>query len=126
MTQIINFSNIVESNGKTIRQNNLEAKHKYPIGTLVEFEWDELSNTSRIEKTKVRAFVCCHERDCDGTPLYSMSMWDPLSWHEIGRDATPENYAKNTNPFSRFRLFCDSTFKIWFHNYGEDSLTEVR
>jgi len=55
-------SDIVEKNGKTVRENNLLLKHKLPIGSLVE-----------IKNTGVRLFIVAHHRDCDGTPLYMLS-----------------------------------------------------
>lgn len=63
---IIYVPNIVESNGKTVRENNLEQKHKIPLKTLVEV------NVPYIEEHGLRAFVCEHTRDCDGSPLYSL------------------------------------------------------
>jgi len=57
---------IVESNGKTIKENNILLKHNIPIGTLV-----EISESMR-DMEGVRLFVVMHTRDCDGTPLYSL------------------------------------------------------
>ena len=59
---------IVEANGKTIRENNLELKHRYPIGSLVEVssDFDQGDNGLRL-------FVVRHSRDCDGEPLYDLS-----------------------------------------------------
>lgn len=48
--------------GKTIKEVNLEKNHNIPIGALVE-----------IKSNGVRMFVVKHTRDCDGTPLYSLS-----------------------------------------------------
>jgi hypothetical protein len=59
-TYLINFKNIIEKNGKTIYENNMDKKHKFPIGSLVEYE------------DGMRLFVKAHTRDCDGTPLYSL------------------------------------------------------
>ena len=47
--------------GKTYREMNLELKHQFPIGSLV-----EIDGYSRL-------FIVAHRRDCDGTPLYSMN-----------------------------------------------------
>lgn len=60
-------SEIVESNGKTIRQNNMELQHNIPLGALVEvnYEYGDMNG--------VRLFVVNHSRDCDGTPLYDLS-----------------------------------------------------
>lgn len=60
-------SNIVEKNGSTVRENNLKAEHKIPLGSLVEV------NIPYIEEHGVRLFVVSHERDCDGSPLYTLS-----------------------------------------------------
>jgi len=58
---------IIEENGKTIKENNLEKQHNIKIGTLV-----EISN--KVENMAgARLFVVKHTRDCDGTPLYSLS-----------------------------------------------------
>lgn len=59
---------IVEENGKTVRENNLEKKHNIPIGSLVE-----------IKDSRERLYVCQQIRDCDGTPLYSLCMKDDLA-----------------------------------------------
>ena len=40
-TKVVMFSDIVEENGKTIRENNLEKQHKYQVGDLVEVELSE-------------------------------------------------------------------------------------
>lgn len=50
--------------GRSYREVNAEMNHKIPIGTLVELE------------SGVRVFVVLHNRDCDQTPLYSLSI-DP-------------------------------------------------
>jgi hypothetical protein len=124
MTQIINFSEIVESNGKTIRENNLTQKHKYPIGTLVEFEVNHWEDPATLKGT-ARAFVCSHQRDCDGSPLYTMSMWDPKRWGCIGPDYSPEKY--NAMKYSsRDKVLFEGLFMIWFFSYGEESLTPIK
>lgn len=79
--EIIMFSDIVESNGKTIRENNLEIKHRLKVGDRVSI------------KDNVCTFVCHLDRDCDGTPLYSLcgraalkelqrnaSLYDSILW----------------------------------------------
>jgi hypothetical protein len=70
-------ANIIEENGKTIRQNNMEIKHKIPIGTLVEInspqdlEYDDGDVLYECHH-RMRAYIVSHDRDCDGTPLYSV------------------------------------------------------
>ena len=61
-TYIMMIHDIVEKNGKTIRENNFEKRHAIPIGTLVQLE------------TGARAFVVFYGRDCDQTPLYYLSL----------------------------------------------------
>ncbi len=63
MAEMIILHNLVEDNGKTIRENNLERSHKYPKGTLIEVEGG------------ARMFVYKQTRDCDGSPLYTLT-WD--------------------------------------------------
>lgn len=79
MKRAINVSDIVEDNGRTVRQNNMAIKHRIPIGTLVEV------NAEECEAYGIRAFVVKHERDCDGTPLYSLTI-NPHDIQYIGTD----------------------------------------
>ena len=65
---IRNIADIVEENGKTVRENNLSKKHKIPLGTLVEINIGEPSHKG------VRLYVCAHNRDCDGSPLYTLGI----------------------------------------------------
>lgn len=58
---------LVEKNGKTIRENNLEKSHDIPLYTLVEVVTDD------DESNGLRLFVVKHSRDCDGEPLYDLS-----------------------------------------------------
>lgn len=73
MTGYINVANVVEANGRTVRENNQAVEHKLPIGALVEITTDcPIGEFGSIYKG-VRLFVVSHERDCDGSPLYSLS-----------------------------------------------------
>ena len=54
--------------GLTYREENNAMTHKIPLDTLVEvIGWEGSKHTG------LRGFVCDHGRDCDGTPLYSIS-----------------------------------------------------
>jgi len=64
MIEFIIAHNLVEANGKTRKENNLEIEHKIPVGSLVELE------------NGVRLFVAKQSRDCDGTPLYILNCVD--------------------------------------------------
>lgn len=54
--------NMLEANGRTIKQNNMERTHGVPLGCLVELE------------EGLRLYVVHHGRDCDGTLLYWLGM----------------------------------------------------
>lgn len=72
-------SDIVEENGKTVKENNLEKVHKFPHGMLVELESGE------------RLYVCDHTRDCDGEPLYGLCMLE-----DLGAYGTENEYIKES------------------------------
>lgn len=78
---VLAVGDIVEKNGKTVRENNMAMGHNIPIGTLVEVEYDEGYGKGAYSKSRARLFVVEHNRDCDGTPLYS-----------LGKDPDPELY----------------------------------
>ena len=77
---------LVESNGKTIRENNMERQHSLSVGTLVEVKYDEWHGDGACSKVHARLWIVKCGRDCDGTPLYWLSKWeDPqfaLSVHQ--------------------------------------------
>ena len=68
--KMINFSDIVEENGKTIYENNLTKTHNIPIWTMVEVKWDEYYGDGACQKIHARLWVVKHNRDCDGSHLY--------------------------------------------------------
>ena len=61
------------SDGKTYRETNAEREHSIPIGSLVEVKYDEWHGDGACEKIHARLWVVRHDRDCDMTPLYSLS-----------------------------------------------------
>ena len=82
---------IVEENGKTIKENNLGISHAIPVGSLVEVKFDSWFGGGACMKAHARLWVISHDRDCDGTPLYSLSRWkDPefankvMQYYETG------------------------------------------
>lgn len=77
---------LIEANGKTIRENNLEVAHQIPLGTLVEVKYDKWHGNGACTKVHARLWVVMHGRDCDGTPLYSLSQWnDPAFAKQVGQ-----------------------------------------
>lgn len=73
--KVVFVGDLVMENGKTWKENNMEIKHNIPLGTLVEIhiESDGEPEVDPDSLNGVRLFVCDHSRDCDGTPLYSLS-----------------------------------------------------
>lgn len=70
----VNIANLVEANGKTVRQNNEAKGHTIPLGSLVEIHGLDSEDSLESEQLDgLRLFVVDHSRDCDGSPLYSLS-----------------------------------------------------
>ena len=104
---IENIADLVNpQSGKTYRQENNEKTHNIPLGTLVEIDCDD----SYLESPKkgLRLFVVSHDRDCDGTPLYSLS---------FNKDWTPEMFGKQYEVFAKGQI--DS-------GYSEESLKVIK
>jgi hypothetical protein len=103
----INIADIVEENGKTIRENNLAKVHGIPLGALVEVRPDDEDD----REGGVRAFVVHQGRDCDGTPLYSLSLHaENICWD-------------NVMPQDRYGI---SQLHATAHGYPEQSLEVIR
>jgi hypothetical protein len=58
--------------GRTYREINLAKTHAFPIGSLAEV----VNHDDPEEVCGQRLFVVSHDRDCDGSPLYSLA-FDP-------------------------------------------------
>lgn len=67
----VNLADLRAPNGRTYRENNRDQQHAYPVGALVE-----------ETETGVRMFVAVHARDCDQTPLYTLTP-DPDATNEF-------------------------------------------
>lgn len=65
----------LDPEGRTFREVNQSMPHNIPLGTLVEVKWDEWFGGGACRKIHARLWVVRHDRDCDGTPLYSLSQW---------------------------------------------------
>jgi hypothetical protein len=75
MTELVMLYSLVEANGKTIKENNLERQHSVPMGALVEVKFDEWFGGGACWQVHARLWVVSQDRDCDGTPLYTLSRW---------------------------------------------------
>lgn len=126
MPQVINVSDIVEANGKTIRQNNLEKQHAIPLGTLVEI------NADYLDVHGVRLFVVNYSRDCDGTPLYDLSfnVNAQKELKELEQDQHRLNEATELHGKDVARgLYLWSKHRLEgsiLRHYGEESLVVIR
>ena len=90
MPKFISFGEIIEKNGKTIRENNLAINHKIPLGTLVEVKFDNWHSGGSCTKIHARWYVNRHTRDCDGSPLYSVGPYNfptDKDYHGFGEDS---------------------------------------
>ena len=69
------FKHLIEKNGKSIQQNNLNKPHNIPLGTIVHVEFNQtiLQDKNVFIKGHANLFVVKHTRDCDGEPLYTLS-----------------------------------------------------
>lgn len=95
--ELINIADLKNpETGKTYREENNAKIHNIPLGTLVEVDCDD----SYLESPKkgLRLFVVQHDRDCDGTPLYSLSFdknWEPDMFGDRSRWAIDTGYSED-------------------------------
>lgn len=81
---------LVGPDGKTIKERNFEKHHAVPLYSLVEVDLpNEIEHGMRL-------FVQSHSRDCDGTPLYNLT----LDWRLIDRKFGRDYIASNSDPAS--------------------------
>jgi hypothetical protein len=116
------LGDIIEENGRTIRENNLMVAHKFPLGTLVKItgkeHFDEHGDPDATDKPYLpprpngaRLYVVEHLRDCDGTPLYRLSLIPVVYPH--------------TNAFTQEALAYRAIAQFCGHGYGEDGLADT-
>ncbi|UTU10239.1 hypothetical protein CcrRB23_gp377 [Caulobacter phage RB23] len=93
---VADFKDPHDPEGRTYRQVNAAKTHAFPLGALVE-----------VDGTGARLFVALQTRDCDRTPLYS------LSGEPAPVEFPPESFS----------------WDLWrsrvLHGYGEDGLTLI-
>lgn len=123
------FGDIVESNGKTIRQNNLEKEHKFKIGDLVEACTSKFHGNGSSEIIKGHFFIVDLGRDCDGTPLYSLSTTPRDQWANVKITVLhddPNKFSFETKEVPNNKM---SHGQMIFYNvmtgFSEDSLTKI-
>lgn len=92
IVNLADFTDPNDKNGRTYRQVNESKHHKFCIGDLVEIV------------TGARVFVAKQTRDCDGTPLYSLT---PIKG----------DYIQHTEGFGS---------PVWLNGYTEERLSLVK
>lgn len=121
MTNLIVFSEIVEENSKTIRENNMERQHNIPLGALVELKHTEWHGDGACERIHARLWVVNRGRDCDGTPLYSLAP-KPL---EKQNDVASIHFKDEESEWTASADVSRRMFYNWRTGYPEESLTVV-
>lgn len=106
MVNVINVADIVNpETGNTFRQDNLAQTHKIPLETLVEIlPYNEDPEQDYGEHTGLRLWVAEHTRDCDGTPLYTLS-GDTVEERESKRRVAEVSTVEYGNLRVRGRIF---------------------
>ncbi len=109
MTNFIDINTLTNpESGKTYREENLEKQHNIPLRSLVEVKADEDEADFNEKSSGLRLWVVSHDRDFDGTPLYSLS---------FDKDWTKNMYGKEYKAFAMKRID---------NGYPEESLTLIK
>lgn len=109
MKNTIAFSDILEENGKTIKENNMAKPHNIPLGSTVEF-------LAENGKDLLRLYVVSHTNDFDGTPLYQ------LSYNKDIGEFLAQELKRNNSEMSEIYL---ETKGMILGDYSEDALKVV-
>ncbi|TLX16393.1 hypothetical protein [Rhizobium sp. MHM7A] len=121
MSAIITVADLVEANGKTVRENNQGIPHELPLGALVEITTDcPIGEFGSVYKG-VRLFVVAHDRDCDGSPLYSLS-FDQNVFREIEGAQTTFDDNRESKFHSLFAMSLGKAKGSISDGWGSDSL----
>lgn len=126
MTSFILVSDIVEENGKTVKENNLSVQHDIPIGSLVEITYDSQYEEPDEKVCGLRLFVVNHSRDCDGTPLYDLSfdLKAYKEWKELDAKVKSQHFENAMDQQLTYLVYWQTGGKILRH-YSKDSLKVI-
>jgi len=115
MTDIINIADLPidpnDPDSPTWREHNAKMTHSIPLGSLVEVKYDTWFGDGACVKVHARLWVVSHNRDCDGTPLYSLS------------DKKIEDIMHLAEYFGTGSY--DQFARVYEHGFSESSLTAV-
>jgi hypothetical protein len=126
MTKMMFVADMVEENGKTIRQNNLEKTHLIPLGALVEVSYEDSYEEDDEKTSGIRLFVVNHSRDCDGTPLYDLSFSKKAykKWKELDEKIKSKLFENQMDEALTKAVYWQESGKILRH-YSEESLVLI-
>jgi hypothetical protein len=124
MVYAINVADIVEENGKTVRQNNNDKTHDIPIGALVEVKYDSWHGGGACEKVHARLWVASHDRDCDGTPLYSLSP-HKKDMFEGAQIVFPHGFTHDSGPVTLKESISQNMLNNIKSGFARESLTPI-
>lgn len=87
---LITGHHIVEADGTTRKERNMELQHEIPLLSLVEIKSGSMEG--------LRLFVQNFTRDCDGTPLYNLC----FRWKLVGieHSVRNQNFVMNSGGIS--------------------------
>lgn len=117
--------NVKNNNGKSIKEYNLALKHNIPLGEKVQI------NSPYNDEHGLTLYVVSHERDCDGEPLYSLSMFSPDddTWDHLAYMGFDKNAMRSimTHGFSESSLIPINNKKLFnsemsFEFYSEENI----
>ena len=124
--QAVFVGDIVEENGKTVKENNLAVNHNVPIGSLVEITYESKYDEPHERVKGLRLFVVKHSRDCDGSPLYSLSysLTAQDEYDKIEQDIAQHKYGDEMEWRLMMLLKWQAMGKI-LNGYDEGSFTVI-
>jgi hypothetical protein len=127
MMQVVFIGDLVEENGKTVKENNLERVHNVPVGSLVEITYESEYEEPSERVKGLRLFVVKHSRDCDGSPLYSLSfsLTAQDDFDKIEEDIAQEKY-KNEMEWRLLMLLKWQAMGKILNGYDEGSFTVIK
>jgi len=121
------FGDIVEPNGKTIRENRMEIKHRIPLGAIVEFDFED-EQEKIWERGRARMYVFAHGRDCDGSPLYVLAMAHPNTDLVGDGESLNQKYMESIGLKDPWHIQRVQSIEYWARlrsGYTEEDLTVI-
>lgn len=121
------IGDLVQENGKTVKENNLELVHNVPVGSLVEITYESEYEEPSERVKGLRLFVVKHSRDCDGSPLYALShsLSAQDDYDKIEQDIAQHKYGDEMELRLMMLLKWQAMGKI-LNGYDEGSFTVIK